>query len=59
MDEKARAILIAAIVEMKQLVDEHWDKGNDLYADSQYEELRRLGERLRKEIDGNSTTNRE
>jgi hypothetical protein len=59
MDEKAKAILIAAIVEMKQLVDEHWDKGNDLYADSQYEELRRLGERLRKEIDGNSTTNRD
>jgi hypothetical protein len=59
MDENAKAILIAAIVEMKQLVDEHWDKGNNLYADSQYEELRRLGEKLRKEIDGNSTTNRD
>ena len=59
MDENAKAILIAAIIEMKQLVDEHWDKGNNLYADSQYEELRRLGEKLRKEIDGNSTTNRD
>lgn len=59
MDEKSKAILIAAIVEMKQLVDEHWDKGNNLYADSQYEELRRLGAKLRDEIDGNSATNRE
>lgn len=59
MDEKSRAILIAAIVEQKQLVDEHWDRGNDLYADSQYEELRRLGEKLRREIDGDSTSNRD
>lgn len=56
MDEKSRAILIAAIVERKELVDWHWERGQDNYADREYEELRILAARLRKEIDGDSKT---
>lgn len=58
VDEKSKAILIAAIIEMKQLVDTAWRVGDDEYGDAQYQELRRLGEKLRKEIDGDTNRNR-
>lgn len=57
MDEKSKAILIAAIVEMKELVDVAWGVGENDYGDAQYQELRRLGEQLRKEIDGDTDRN--
>ncbi len=56
MDDKDQAILIAAIIEMKELVDWHWERNLNVYGDSQYEELRRLGKRLRDEIDGNTAS---
>lgn len=56
MDEKTRQILIAAIMEQKELVDWHWERGQNNYADSQYIELRRLARKLREEIDGNTET---
>jgi len=56
MDDKDQAILIAAIIEMKELVDWHWERNLNAYGDSQYEELRRLGMRLREELDGNASS---
>lgn len=57
MDEKSKAILVAAIQEMKELVDVAWRVGDDEFGDVQYQELRRLGEKLRREIDGDTDRN--
>lgn len=58
MDEKSKAILVAAIQEMKELVDLAWKLGDEKFGDVQYQELRRLGEKLRREIDGDTDRNR-
>jgi hypothetical protein len=56
MDEKSRQILIASLIEQKELIDWHWERGQDNYADSQYEELKRLAAKLRDEIDRDTAT---
>jgi hypothetical protein len=53
MDFRSRQILIAAILEKRELVQMLYDQGKPDDGLAEYMELRRLGQILRKEINGN------
>lgn len=52
MDSQSKRILIAAIVEKRELVQMLYDQGRPDEGQSEYMELRRLGGSLRKAING-------
>jgi hypothetical protein len=54
MDSPSRRILIAAIIEKRELVQMLYLQGNPDEGMKEYMELKRLGHILRKEIDGNA-----
>jgi DNA-binding winged helix-turn-helix (wHTH) protein len=53
-DWASRRILIAAILERKELVDMLWEAGEDERGDNEYQELRVLAHKLRVVLDDNS-----
>lgn len=56
MDLHSKRILIAAIVEKRELVQMLYDSGKPDEGVREYEELRRLGQLLRKAINGDPRT---
>jgi len=56
MDFRSRQILIAAILEKRELVQMLYDQGKPDDGLAEYMELRRLGQLLRKAINGDPRT---
>jgi len=56
MDSRSKKILVAALIEKRELVQMLYLQGYEDEGKSQYMELKRLGEILRKEINGNPRT---
>lgn len=54
MDFRSRQILIAAIIEKRELVQMLYDQGKPDEGLTEYMELRRLGQSLRKAINGDT-----
>lgn len=57
MDLASKRILVAAIVEKRELVQMLYDSGNPDKGEAEYIELRRLGQTLREVINGDPRTN--
>lgn len=56
MDLQSRNVLVAAIVEKRELVQMLYEQGRQNEGLAEYKELRRLGQSLRKEINGDTGT---